>query len=246
MSDGFKDLREDLLNLNHTARTCLHSGRNKISRISIAGYDLVIKEFGNSLLSGIVYMFRRSKARRSYHNACELIRRGIGTPVPVAFIEKRGLFGYLKESYYISEYDLGNSLGGFLRQDVSVHRVLAQFAEFVSYLHERGIKHNDLNSSNVRVNMASDGKLRFSLIDLNRMEINPLGVRLLLKERFVDITKFSDLTSDFCFFVREYLRESGLSMSDFKMAIIVKAKESCAADRKKMWKRLLCHKNELV
>lgn len=242
MADKFKGFSEDLSNLDCSSGTCLYSGRNKVFRIRMAGHDMAVKKFRRSFLSGIMYMFRHSKARRSFYNASELVRRGIGTPSPVAFVEKRGLFGFLKESCYICEYEAGLSLGEFLLRDVSKYYVLKRFAEFVSCLHDRGIMHNDLNSSNVRISTSDDGGLRFSLIDLNRMKIKPFGVRMLLIERFADITKFSDLTADLCFFVQEYLRASGLSQSDFKTAIIVKAKEACTADRKKMWKKLLHNK----
>lgn len=83
----------------------IHSGRNKIWRKEISGMTIAIKIYGYSPLKSIIYSIRKTKARRAFENARALIARGIATPFPLAFVEKRGFINRLTGSMYISMYE---------------------------------------------------------------------------------------------------------------------------------------------
>ena len=194
----------------------LHEGRNRIWRCSIAGHDSAIKSFGNSWIKSIIYIFRKTKARRSYENALELESRDISTPAPLAYIESRGMFNRLKACMYICLYIDTVPLCTFLEN--TGKKGLSDFARFVAYLHEKGILHHDLNSTNVRVK-DENGKPRFSLIDINRMKFMPVGVSVNFEDRFNNITRFSSLDDDYIFFVKKYLKYANLPEELFDIAI---------------------------
>ena len=225
--DVFKDLdRGD----------CIYSGRNVLVRYKINGMDIVVKYFKRSLFSSVKYFCRKSKACRSYENALCLISRGIRTPSPIAYIECRGFLNRLLKSAYICEFEESQPIAQVLSSD-RYAEVLTSFAEFVSELHSKGILHNDLNSTNVRVLDSIDNKFRFGLIDLNRMDILPKGVRLTERERFMNLVRFSDLNFKFCMFLIAYLKASGLPCSDFKQALMMKSYDCRRIDSIKKCKR---------
>ena len=88
-----------------TEGTTIYEGRNMLKRFNIEGCELVVKSFKVPLfVNRVVYtFFRKSKARRSYEYAFELLKRGSSTPEPLGYIEvyKHGLFKY---SYSVSAY----------------------------------------------------------------------------------------------------------------------------------------------
>ena len=67
----------------------LYDERNVIRRFEVNGTVLVVKRFKRpNFFQRIAYtFFRSSKAFRAYHNGEELIRRGISTPFPIAYLE---------------------------------------------------------------------------------------------------------------------------------------------------------------
>ena len=78
--------------------TLLYDERNVIRRFEVNGTVLVVKRFKRpNFFQRIAYtFFRSSKAFRAYHNGEELIRRGISTPFPIAYLEtySTGLIEY--------------------------------------------------------------------------------------------------------------------------------------------------------
>ena len=79
--------------------------RNTVELTTIGENNFVVKKYKvPNIFNRIIYtFFRRSKARRAYENAQRIIRHGISTPFPVAYIEtKRG--GLFHTGYFISEY----------------------------------------------------------------------------------------------------------------------------------------------
>lgn len=186
----------------------LHKGRNILWRAGCDDSDLVIKEFGNGIKSEFIYAIRKSKAARSMDHALELLRRGIATPAPVAFAETRNSLGFLLHSWYISEYEESQSY--LEAYHAYGHILTVAFADFVASLHEKGILHNDLNNTNVRVKISSSGEFHFSLIDLNRMRILPLGKKIPLAECMKNVCRFCSIHDEFPIFARQYLRVRNL------------------------------------
>lgn len=214
----------------------IHTGRNVLWLAKWNDWLVVVKDFGQPKLAGLEYCMRKSKARRSYENALCILERGVATPAPLAYREMRSvLTNRLISCSYICKYEQSKTLRDYY--DTSTPAFMKSFAAFVALLHEKGIRHDDLNNTNVRVQECGDGYC-FSIIDLNRMRIYPDGEMVPLDECFGNITRFSCLDSNFELFVKEYLSVRNLPLSLMTKAIDAKKRHDKAVDTKKAIKRL--------
>ena len=147
--------------------------RNKIKLFRLDNEPVNIKSFAIPyFFNRIIYRyFRKSKAQRSFEYAQILLKKGIGTPEPIAFYEQYS-FLRLGRSYYVSEH-LYNDLT--FRELITIpdlpdhENILRQFTHFCFELHEKGIEFLDHSSGNTLIKKTSEGKFRFYLVDLNRM-----------------------------------------------------------------------------
>lgn len=140
--------------------------------------------------------FKPSKAKRSWNGAMELLRRGVDTAQPVAYFEKVG-DSSLKQNFYICERvkadcSIGELFAAFARGEQSYKgltpvEVYTQFAHFSHHMHSRGIYFRDYSGGNILVNIQTDNKLNFSLIDTARLRSynNQTPLRL----RIADLTR---------------------------------------------------------
>ncbi len=150
--------------------------RNIIKLFEIEGLTMNVKSFKiPNLINKIAYRyFRKSKARRSFEYATILLERGIGTPMPIAYLENYSWLG-LKDSYYASEHlqcDLT------YRELVEIptypdhENILRQFTRFSYSLHQKGIEFKDHSPGNTLIKCNSEGEYDFFLVDLNRMSFH--------------------------------------------------------------------------
>lgn len=155
--------------------TCIYSGRNKLYTLRTAGITVNIKQFRVPAFpnSYIYTHLRPGKARRSYLHAQELLKRGITTPTPLAWLEITTA-GRLGLSYYVS---IQSPAPHLLRNwetwpPEQRDNVLRQYARFMHKMHVAGVQHHDLSPGNVLwdVNPA-DGNIVFEIVDLNRMTL---------------------------------------------------------------------------
>lgn len=182
----------------------IYEGRNKLWLAKLVDLDVVVKNFGHSVLVGWEYIFRKSKAKRSFENAVKLIERGVHTPAPIAYREERStLTNRLIGCSYICLFDDSKPLKDYF--ETGEPQFIKAFAAFVAYLHEHGIRHDDLNNTNVRVSLLN-GKYLFSLIDLNRMHFYSRWHPVPLNECFDNVTRFSCFDDAFLLFINEYLK----------------------------------------
>lgn len=213
----------------------IHRGRNQIWLIDKESDKAVaVKSFSKALKSRLIYAFRKSKARRSFENALILLSRGVATPQPYGYIEKHGMLNTLIASEYICEYEDSLSL-----YDAIVRygrECLGAFAEFVARLHRNGIRHDDLNNSNVRVSLHGNN-FTFSLIDLNRMKIYKPDETVPEKECFENLCKFCSLDNDYIYFVRKYIEARNMSEHIYGKIIDVKRKHDKGVERKRRLKK---------
>jgi len=150
--------------------------RNQIRLIDFNGKTINVKSFKKpNLINKIIYRyFRKSKARRSFEHANILLQNQIGTPEPIAFVEKFDSFG-LTQSYYISQhldYDLTYRE---ISQDFSYpdsENILKQFTNFCYKLHQKGIEFLDHSPGNTLIKKISEKQYNFYLVDLNRMQFH--------------------------------------------------------------------------
>lgn len=139
--------------------------RNIIKLFELNGKAINIKSFKvPHLINKIVYKnFRKSKARRSYEYATILLEKGIGTPQPIAFLEKFNSIG-LQDSYYVSEH-LETELT--FRELVEIpeypdhENILRQFTRFSFGLHEKGIEFMDHSPGNTLIKKVADNQYQF-------------------------------------------------------------------------------------
>jgi len=145
--------------------------RNILTKVKVDGKVYVVKQYVRPrFYNRIAYtFFRKSKARRSYEYALELIRRGIGTAEPVAYIEIRqgGLF---HTGFFVSEF-IDEPLLSTIGERPDKEQLLDEFAQFTADLHTQGIVHHDYNPHNVLFR-PENGGYHFWLIDINRMSFH--------------------------------------------------------------------------
>jgi hypothetical protein len=150
--------------------------RNIIKLFELEGKTINIKSFKvPHLINKFVYKnFRNSKARRSYEYATLLLEKGIGTPQPIAFLEKFNAIG-LQDSYYVSEHLVSELTFRELVEipDYPDHEnILRQFTRFSFDLHEKGIEFMDHSPGNTLIKKVSENQYEFFLVDLNRMNFH--------------------------------------------------------------------------
>ena len=181
ISENFKNSREEILNLirhfDEQGKQFGAAERNKIKLFELQGITVNVKAFKvPNAVNKIAYrFFRKSKAERSYSYAKKLLKKGIGTPRPIAYSEKQALFSFT-HSYYISEhleYDL--TYRELVQQpNYPLHEeILRAFTRFTWKLHENGVEFLDHSPGNTLIQL-NEGEYKFFLVDLNRMNFKSL------------------------------------------------------------------------
>ncbi len=174
VSDQFQNrisnLSSLLKNFSSTGRI-LSSGRNEIRIVEQDNLQINIKSFRiPNLVNKIAYSyFRKSKAQRSFEYASILTKKGIGTPLPIAYAEeKAATFG---KSFYICEHL--NCDFTFRDLTANDQEILAEFTRFTYELHENKIEFLDHSPGNTLIKKGEQ-EYKFYLVDLNRMNFRNL------------------------------------------------------------------------
>ena len=154
--------------------TIIYDARNKVYTLQREGYSLNVKAFKvPSFPNNYVYgNIRKSKARRSMENAERLMSMNIGTPHPVAYIEKRTATK-MKESYFVSIQVDAKNVRNWL-ENPERETLLPALAKEILRLHEAGVYHKDFSPGNI-LYTNDGGEYKFYLIDLNRMQFGSLN-----------------------------------------------------------------------
>ncbi len=154
--------------------------RNSVELVNINGTTFVIKRYKvPNIANRIIYtFFRKSKAQRAYEYALRILRCGISTPFPVAYIEtKKG--GLFHTGYFISEYMEHPTLNTCSKEEVSKEerdRLREDFIDFTIELHEKQILPLDYNPGNIFYYKDTDsGHYKFALTDINRVKFGNLS-----------------------------------------------------------------------
>ncbi len=166
------------------------------------GRPIVVKSFARQFfLKDRLDVIRRSKAHRSFLAGCRLHERGIGTPMPVAYLD-RWENRRLSESYLVTEYepdmtDFRGELIHLYRHEPECEKLMSLLrcvAQAVRGMHDAGLFHRDLGNQNILLRRESShewGDVMF--IDLNRSRIRE---SVSLRERAFDLSRIT-LPSDF-------------------------------------------------
>lgn len=164
----------------------LQGGRNRVvrTRVSVNGVEreIVVKTYGKSSFFQNLFSSRgkKSKAERAFDAALALHGNGVGTPVPVALVERREN-GQIVESHFVSEYipelsDFRRELHLDLTQKKNAERLMAlieSVARAVRKFHDAGVIHRDLGNQNIGIVRNADGSARVFFLDLNRSRVFP-------------------------------------------------------------------------
>ena len=176
ISNQYIDYKESLERIPDNFQCLVHklkSGRNDLRVILIKDKLLVVKAYKKTTwFNRFIYaFFQKSKATRAYENSNHLIKLGISTPQPVAYINLYSKF-LLTESYYICLFEDYQPLKDLLAQPLTVSEDgLKAFARFNYKLHKLGIYNNDFNLGNILYD-EDGGSYDFSLIDNNSMSFS--------------------------------------------------------------------------
>lgn len=165
----------------HKEGTTIYKIRNEIKIIEIDRLRLCVKSFGRpNIINKFVYAWlRKSKAQRSFINSEKLLKLGIETPEPIAWLEFRDRFGFITHSYYISLYqEHAFTFEGVFGKDLAAtEEIIRDFAHYAwEQLHLKGVEHLDLGQGNILVRPHAE-RWHFSLVDTNRMRFNRKKLR---------------------------------------------------------------------
>ncbi|HLT32243.1 MAG TPA: hypothetical protein VKZ98_00505 [Aquaticitalea sp.] len=148
--------------------------RNKVKIANIGDVQINIKAFKTpNIINQIAYkFFRKSKARRSYEYANHLLKVGIGTPQPIAYLDCSSFLLY-KNGYYVSQHLDHDLTYRELIMDINYpnrESILRAFTRFTFLLHQNNINFLDHSPGNTLIRKLENGRYEFYLIDLNRMK----------------------------------------------------------------------------
>lgn len=160
------------------------ANRNSIKLFQLDDKIINIKSFKvPNIFNQIAYKFlRKSKAQRSFEYACKLENMSIGTPQPIAYYEFTTPFLF-KRSFYISEHLDCDLTYRELTKDFTIpnhESILRAFTRFTFELHEKGINFLDHSPGNTLIKL-NHGDYQFYLVDLNRMNFEPMNFEMRMK-----------------------------------------------------------------
>lgn len=216
----------------------IYKVRNEIKVFEEKGLLLNVKSYRKPIFANrVIYtFFRKSKARRAYGNAMEVLSRGFDTSRPIAYVEQR-IGGLLCKSYFVClqcnynrifrEFADNSDIQG--REDV-----LRAFGTYAAKMHRAGILHLDLSIGNILFEIDKAG-VHFCLIDLNRMKFRNIDEK-------TGCRNFERLRGNFDFFrilAESYAKECGLNAEECLQTILrynAKSMKAFAHRRKlKQW-----------
>lgn len=191
--------------------TKIYEGRNVLKRFNMDEVDLVVKSFKVPFfINRIIYtLFRKSKARRSYEYAFEILKRGSSTPEPLGYIEVYE-YGLLTHSYSISAYSKYSDIREYMNGQLNDKVLWKALGGFIAHLHEVGIFHVDLSPGNILYYKEQD-TFCFTLVDINRMKFKKIAMQDAIKN-FSRLAISRDALS--CI-TRKYAQLRGLNEDDF-------------------------------
>jgi len=145
-----------------------------------------VKQFGSPCFpNNFVYgNLRKSKARRSYEHALQLLRLGFATPLPYGYIEvySRSPLGirHISRSYYVCRH-LQQPNMRFWEGNPDLPALVDQWGAEIARLHKAGVWMKDHSAGNVLLGRDAEGHFTFSYVDLNRIRFGVTSQHLLLQ-----------------------------------------------------------------
>ncbi len=160
-----------------SARVIL-DGRNLVLAVPVpvspsSFKNAVVKEFRPAGFKKIKTIIVPGRAEMAWRGATACLERGVRTPFPMAWLERRE-GGVVAESWFVAAEEAGAAEIRGLFTSLSggaLDRLIDGLAAFLKECHERGILHRDLSDGNILVRRPGPDAYEFSLIDTNRIRV---------------------------------------------------------------------------
>lgn len=154
----------------------LFDGRNRVGKIELFISEtrmrtVVIKEFRIQGIDKLKSAIQPSKALKAWRGASALYIKGLRTPHPVAYLEKRS-GPFVEQSFFLSAMieDVEEIRYVFRRLESDrLKEILSALADYLSEIQSEGLLHRDLSDGNILVHKDGEG-YEFYLIDTNRIK----------------------------------------------------------------------------
>ena len=173
----------------------------------------------------LTYRFRPSKGRRHWNNACNMLRRGVLTPLPIAFYENTRNPG-ISDSWYLCEFKpdafSAREVYRAFRDGADEYQGMDKSAwfdllsGFVCHMHNKQIVHKDLSAGNLMLHRSDSGDILPQVIDIGRAWIwSGPGSRIRDRHRLLDLMRIA-YKLDWCdreLFVAKYEAHLGKALS---------------------------------
>jgi tRNA A-37 threonylcarbamoyl transferase component Bud32 len=166
--------------------------------IADATAGIFIKRYNyQNALYALKYLVRTSRGKRTWKAAHALLARGVPTPEPVAYGEKRKR-RMLLESFFVARA-LAHAIplsalfpeagpGARDRYPVDKADLIRRTALLVRMMHERGIWHRDLKAGNILAEPMPGGGMQLYLTDLDGIRVKNTVRRV---ERIRDLARLN-------------------------------------------------------
>ena len=184
-----------------------------VSIIKDEGRSVCVKHFRNlNLWRTFKDHFRQPKGLKSWVGSHGLRVRGIPSLTPLALVEKRRWWG-LRESFFLMETsETGQEMDRYILErlgDLQKKRLFTKaFAQWLSYLHQKGVFHQDMKTCNILIS-ENGGGWKFHLLDQEDISLDEkVGSGKLFKS-FLQLNTSTPRTvtrTDRFRFLKEYLR----------------------------------------
>lgn len=181
-----RDVRNRLWNINDPRGLC-DLVTVKLNRVK------GIKQF--------TYRFRPSKGRRHWNNACQMLRRGVLTPLPLAFYEAPRQAG-IRDSWYLCQFvpDAFSTRDVYaaFRDGATQYRGLDKkgwfdlISAYVCNMHNKQVIHRDLSAGNLLMTQDESGAIELQAIDIGRARIwSGPGSKVGNRDRMLDLIRIA-------------------------------------------------------
>ncbi len=203
----------------------IHKLRNEIKVMVHDGVFLNVKCYRKPhFINRLAYSyFRKSKAQRAYEHGLSLLEKGIGTPMPIAYVEimdKR----LIEKSYFVTLHiQNARDFREFSDQsDVTDRKdILVAFGQFAAKMHQLDVQPLDLSAGNILFRKENEAVI-FWLVDLNRMRFGRVGFNRACR----NFERLRGNTEYFKLLIQSYANERGFDAGEFLKKVLVLKKKS--------------------
>lgn len=178
--ESFAPLFQDIDAIFEREGEVIYQQRNTIKVLEWGGALINIKRFAQpNFINRYVYRFLRTpKCIRATKYALQLRQLDINTPEPIGYLLHYDRVS-VRESYLVTfqspltrtfyEFDTGGVVGR--------ERIIRALAYFAADMHAKGVMHLDFSPGNILFDETPEGKVSFTLVDINRMKFGTFSLR---------------------------------------------------------------------